>query len=237
MKLTELQIIYINDQLKKMGLEYAPLKEEILDHFCCNVEDELSKGLTFMEAYKLVSQASFDEYQIKKVQTDTLMITSKKTRFMKFTSSLAASITALLAIILFTNASEAPSIKPFKEKEGIRMSSPFGERVHPIKKKNMHHNGVDFAMPMNTPILASADGEVVDISYSDTGYGNKIVVKHDEVYSSIYAQLASVVVEQGQPIKQGEVIAYSGSSGSSTAPHLHYEVLKDGNPVNPEKFF
>ena len=237
MKLNELQVIYIQEQLKKKGLDYQPLEDEILDHFCCKVEEEMGSGQKFIDAFQKVTASSFDEKQIQKVQTDTQLLNSKKTRFMKFTSSLAASITALLAIILFTNASDAPSIKPFNQGERIRMTSPFGERMHPIKKKRMHHNGVDFAMPLNTPIMASADGEIVEVTESDTGYGNRVVVKHDEIYSSIYAQLSKSIVEEGQQVKKGEIIAYSGNSGSSTGPHLHYEVLKDGKPVDPEQFF
>ena len=101
----------------------------------------------------------------------------------------------------------------------------------------MHHDGVDFGMPVGTPILASADGVIEEVQISNKGYGNKVNIRHDDSFNSVYAQLSEILVKEGQEVKQGEIIAYSGNSGASTAPHLHYEVWKDGEQVNPENYF
>jgi len=237
MALTELQIIYIQKELKRRELTYEPLQDEILDHFCCVVEEEMENGLCFMDAFNKTSIRVFDQDQLNKVQHNTMLILSKKRRFMKFTSSISASVMALLAIILFTNASDAPSIKPFQDQNNVRMTSPFGLRHHPIYKKKLHHNGIDFGMPEGTPILVSADGIIIKVEYKEKGHGKLIKVKHDETYTSIYAQLSSSLVEEGQKVKQGEIIGHSGNSGISTASHLHYEILKNGKYVKPADYF
>lgn len=128
----------------------------------------------------------------------------------------------------------APSILPFKDATNIRVTSTWGKRMHPIEKVLKMHKGIDFACPVGTEIIATADGKVVEIQNSSgEGYGKMIVVDHGGGLVSRYAQLSKFKAKQGDEVTQGQVIALSGNSGASTAPHLHYEVHKNGSPVDP----
>ena len=101
----------------------------------------------------------------------------------------------------------------------------------------MMHNGIDLAAEEGTPVKATADGVVEKTEEWPEGYGKYIVVVHDDVYTTLYAQLSEMKVKVGEKVKQGDVIGLVGSSGLSTAPHLHYEVRKNGNPVDPADYF
>ena len=127
-----------------------------------------------------------------------------------------------------------PSILPFKESANIRMSSNYGMRMHPITKERKMHSGVDFACQSGTAIIATADGTVSEIQNKvGEGYGKMMVLNHGDGFQTRYAQLSQFKARQGQTVTKGDVIALSGNSGASTAPHLHYEVIKDGKAVNP----
>jgi murein DD-endopeptidase MepM/ murein hydrolase activator NlpD len=134
------------------------------------------------------------------------------------------------------HAIDPPSIKPLKEEDIVKVSSSFGDRIHPILKKRMHHNGIDFVVPLGSPVLATADG-IVRTAGAKGAYGIRIEIEHDSEYTSRYAQLSEVLVEPGREVKKGDIIGYSGNSGQSTGPHLHYEVLRNGTPVNPADYF
>lgn len=132
-----------------------------------------------------------------------------------------------------------PAIQPVANKELKRLASGFGVRYHPIYKVRKMHWGIDFSAPRGTPIYSTGDGTVLTIKTSNKayGYGNLVKIDHGYGYVTIYAHMQSFNVKKGQKIKRGEVIGYVGNSGGSTAPHCHYEVLKDGKKVNPVKYF
>ncbi len=124
-----------------------------------------------------------------------------------------------------------PSIRPV---EG-QVSSPFGMREHPILHRVIFHTGTDFSAPVGTRVVATADG-TISFSGFDKGYGKKVVIEHGNGYQTVYAHLSKAVVRQGQHVRRGDVIAFSGNTGLSTGPHLHYEVRKDNVVVNPEPY-
>ncbi len=130
-----------------------------------------------------------------------------------------------------------PSIFPVKKVDGWRISSSYGVRIDPISKKERMHNGVDIVAPIGTPIFATADGMIRVAKYSNRGYGNRIIMDHEKGFSTIYSQLSKYNVKEGKEVKQGDIIGYVGSSGRSTGPHLHYEIKKNGENVNPEDYF
>jgi murein DD-endopeptidase MepM/ murein hydrolase activator NlpD len=130
-----------------------------------------------------------------------------------------------------------PAIQPVSNEDLKRLSSGFGTRMDPILKVPKKHNGIDFSLPKGTPVYATGDGVVKFTRSSFTGYGKQIEIDHGYGYITKYAHLNEFVVKTGQKIKRGELIAYSGNSGKSTAPHLHYEVKIDGKPVNPIHYF
>lgn len=130
-----------------------------------------------------------------------------------------------------------PSILPLKNAENVRWTSGFGTRMHPIYKVEKMHNGIDFSCPMGSEIIATADGTVEEIKATLDGYGKMISIKHGDKFTTRYAQLSEFKVKKGDRVKEGQVIALSGNSGASTAPHLHYEVIEAGvGHVDPQPF-
>ncbi len=119
---------------------------------------------------------------------------------------------------------------------GARLSSNFGVRKHPILGYNKMHRGTDFAAPEGTPIMASGDGKIVRARWCGGG-GNCIKIKHNSTYSTVYAHLKkfSRGIKEGARVKQGQIIGYVGSTGMSTGPHLHYEVIINGKKINSQK--
>ncbi|WP_274584595.1 M23 family metallopeptidase [Neisseria leonii] len=112
-------------------------------------------------------------------------------------------------------------------------NSAFGRRLHPVSKKMKAHTGIDIAAPAGTPIHAAKDG-IITFSGTQRGYGRTIVIKHDDQYSTLYAHASKLIAKQGQTVKQGEVIALVGSSGTATGSNLHFEVIENGRKINPE---
>jgi murein DD-endopeptidase MepM/ murein hydrolase activator NlpD len=130
-----------------------------------------------------------------------------------------------------------PAIQPVANKDLKKMASGYGYRIHPIYKVRKLHTGTDFSAPTGTPIYATGDGKVSTYKRSRAGYGNHIVIDHGYGYQTLYAHMSKVDVKRGQKVKRGDVIGYIGSTGRSTAPHLHYEVIKDGRKINPINYF
>lgn len=119
---------------------------------------------------------------------------------------------------------------------GMALSSGFGNRIHPIYKQRFFHYGLDFEAPEHSPVTATADGVVEYVRESQTGYGRLITLRHARDFRTAYAHLGKQLVMPGQIVRKGDVIALSGNTGTSTGPHLHYEILYQGNPVNPYPF-
>ncbi|MDC3016768.1 M23 family metallopeptidase, partial [Candidatus Pelagibacter sp.] len=119
---------------------------------------------------------------------------------------------------------------------GARLSSPFGMRKHPIDGFNKMHKGTDFAAPMGTPIMASGSGVIKKAGWCGGG-GNCVSIKHNSTYETVYAHMSKFAkgIKKGVRVKQGQTIGYVGSTGKSTGPHLHYEVIINGKKVNSQK--
>ena len=129
-----------------------------------------------------------------------------------------------------------PSIMPVSNKDLKRTSSGWGYRMHPIYKVRKMHWGQDFTAPIGTPVYATGDGVIEEVKGSKrsrVGFGLEIIIDHGYGYETIYGHLSGFNVKRGQKVKRGEVIGYVGNTGGSTAPHLHYEVHKNGSKVNP----
>jgi murein DD-endopeptidase MepM/ murein hydrolase activator NlpD len=135
---------------------------------------------------------------------------------------------------------QVPAIYPLTETEHVEVGSPFGMRNHPIHRMLKMHKGQDFAAPIGTPVIATADGIVNKTVHviDNSGYGKHIILFHEEVfhgetYATLYAHLSRLYVKEGQTIARGDTIGLSGNTGTSTSPHLHYEVIRNGKRVNP----
>ncbi len=133
-----------------------------------------------------------------------------------------------------------PAIMPVANDDLKRTASGWGYRIHPIYKVRKMHYGMDFTSPVGTPVYATGDGTVVEVSGSTrsrVGFGLMVKIDHEYGYETVYAHLNAFNVKVGQEVKRGEVIGYVGNSGGSTAPHLHYEVHRNNSPVNPQHYY
>lgn len=133
--------------------------------------------------------------------------------------------------------SSIPAIQPIRNKDLKRMASGYGYRTDPFTKVRKFHFGMDFTAPRGTPIYATGDGVVIRADNNSTGYGNHIRIDHGYGYISLYAHLYKYEVRSNQKVKRGDLIGYVGSTGRSEAPHLHYEVSKDDDRINPINFY
>ena len=133
--------------------------------------------------------------------------------------------------------SAIPSIQPINNEDLRRMASGYGWRTDPFTKTRRKHKGMDFSAPTGTPIYATSDGRVTRVDGRAPGYGKHIRIDHGFGYVTLYAHLSKYNVRRGQEVKRGDVIGFVGNTGRSVAPHLHYEIRKDGVPVNPINFY
>lgn len=130
-----------------------------------------------------------------------------------------------------------PSGMPISSVDFKNLSDKYGYRKHPIYKRWIFHEGVDISAKVGCDIFSTADGIVEKVIISNNGYGNRIVINHGNGYKTLYAHLSGFNVKKGQKVKRKDVIGYIGNTGTSTGPHVHYEVLLNNRPVDPSKYF
>ncbi|GGW47516.1 M23 family metallopeptidase [Arenibacter certesii] len=130
-----------------------------------------------------------------------------------------------------------PAIQPIKNEDLTRMASGYGWRTDPFTKARKMHWGMDFTSPKGTPIYASGDGKVERADNNSSGYGKHIRIDHGYGYMTLYAHLSQYNVKTGQKVERGDLIGFVGNTGRSEAPHLHYEVWKDNERINPINFY
>lgn len=183
------------------------------------LDDTRFDSLSHNEAYVLLKNAN------KKADALTVRLAAQS-RSLDELSQIASKKTAMLSSI--------PAIRPLKNM--FTISSGFGRRYHPILKTLRAHTGVDIAAPKGTPIYATADGTVSGEA-SGSGYGICVVLNHGYSYKTLYAHMSRKIVSAGQKVKRGQIIGYVGATGLASGAHLHYEVIKNGVPVNPVYYF
>ncbi len=130
-----------------------------------------------------------------------------------------------------------PAVQPIANDDLTQTASGFGWRMHPIHKIMKFHAGMDFTAKTGTPIHASGDGEVVYAEYGTNGYGMHVIVDHGFDYQTLYAHMSKLEVHKGQRVKRGDVLGLVGNTGLSVGPHLHYEVHKGGQPMDPANYY
>lgn len=172
--------------------------------------------------------------------SDLVINTSKRADIL--TKALAVQSKSLDEILKLAKAKNKlleaiPAIQPVKNEDLKQMASGFGYRSDPFTKVRKMHEGMDFTAKTGTPIFATGDGVVKNADNSLSGYGNHIEINHGFGYKTLYGHLSKYKVRPGQRVKRGDVIGFVGSTGRSQAPHLHYEVHKDGKVVNPLNFY
>ncbi|MCQ2291959.1 MAG: M23 family metallopeptidase [Bacteroidales bacterium] len=183
------------------------------------LDDNRFDSISRSEAYTLLKNAN------KKADKLTVRLAAQS-KSLKELEKIADNKTEMLTSI--------PAIRPLKNMYSV--TSGFGKRYHPILKRLRTHTGVDITAPKGTPVYATADGTVTSESPGG-GYGLTIIINHGYTYKTLYAHLSKKAVKPGQKVKRGQVIGYVGSTGMSTGAHLHYEVIKNGQRVNPVYYF
>jgi len=136
-----------------------------------------------------------------------------------------------------TAVTSIPSLIPLKRINVSQTGASTGKRIHPFYKTPAEHTGIDLLAAIGTEVHATADGIVADVIKSDRGRGNEVIIEHEGGYTTKYAHLGDILVRKSQPVKQNNIIARVGNSGLSFAPHLHYEVILNGEIMDPVHFF
>lgn len=231
MELNSNQILYIKNDLKAKGFNSGSLQDEILDHICCMVEGHMLNGQNFEAAYS-ISLQSFGDHGFSELKKEVKRQTFRK-KFLN-SSTLTSGIAAcILMFAVVVDARDRPDIYPVVDHNGI--SSTFGNRMEPIRKVNKFHNGIDIRVPEGTPVKATASGVVITAAETE-GYGIHVVIRHDDGFETMYAHLSGFAVQQGEKVSKGERIGLTGNTGRSTAPHLHYEIRKNGQHLDPADY-
>lgn len=233
----QLQFDIINNRLKRDEVilkEIAERDDNIYRlYFGANPipEDQRNAGFGGVNRYKTLEGFNNSEIIIENSKrldklTKQIVVQSKS---LDEIASLAEKKEELLATI--------PAIQPIQNADLKRMASGFGWRSDPFTKARKFHHGMDFSAKTGTPIYASGNGVITRADANSTGYGNHVRIDHGFNYVSLYAHLSKYNVKKGQKVKRGDVIGFVGSTGRSVAPHLHYEIFKDGERINPRNFY
>ncbi len=141
------------------------------------------------------------------------------------------------AIGCCTNRNRIPAIQPIINKQLTLLTTSYGMRINPFQKVLRSHQGVDYAIPEGSRVFATADGTVKEVSLRNSTSGQTVVIDHGGGYETLYSHLGKINVRRGQRVRRGDIIALSGNSGLSLAPHLHYEVRCNGMRVDPIHYF
>ncbi len=207
------------------------------------------------EVYRAIFEASPipDSARLKEIEKQKEIAAVESMSEYELVSSIFESLSSLSARINFQKKSyneienllknkedllaSTPAIQPVSNKDLTRVASGFGRRIDPIYKTIKMHAGLDFTAPNGTPIYATAKGVVKTAGYGNTGYGNHVIINHGYGYETLYGHMLRIKARPGQRVQRGEVIGFVGSTGKSTGPHLHYEVHKNNQKMNPVYFF
>ncbi|WP_310556783.1 M23 family metallopeptidase [Flavobacterium sp.] len=238
-------------EIENLKLNYTILNKEIdeLDAVLATIEDRDNN------IYKVY----FNNAPISEVSTKKTIVTNRRFKeLLRFNNEKLISSTServnmianqlvmqsksLDQILKLSKSKEIflasiPAIQPVKNEQLRRMASGFGYRSDPFTKARKMHKGMDFTAPTGTPVYASGDGIVKRADAGASGFGNHIVIDHGYGYETIYAHLSRYNCKVGKKVNRGDIIGFVGSTGRSQAPHLHYEVHKNGLVVNPINFY
>lgn len=216
----------IYEQLSNLKFRHTDLLEEYLDHYATQYEHMIQNGILYEDALQTISN-NIKALDVKEINRHHFLL-HNKTLIM----TLSGLLLMLASFYFSLNVSQDPPSKsPVALEEGT-IRSGFGQRMHPVKKILKLHKGVDIIASLGTNVSAPGDGVVSDVGF-DENYGYFIEIKHDEIYSTRYHHLSKVLVKKGDKIKVDQKIGEIGSTGLSTGPHLHYEVIENGKHVDP----
>ena len=238
-------------ELQNMQLQYGVLNKKMdqIQNVLANVEDRDNniyrlyfEANPIPEEQRKAGFGGINRYKNLEGYDNSKLIVETNKRIDILTKQIVIQSKSLDEITVLAKEKEKlltaiPAIQPVKNENLKRIASGYGWRSDPFTKVRKFHNGMDFTAPRGTPVYATGDGRVVRADNRATGYGNHIRVDHGYGYTSLYAHLYKFNVRVGQRINRGDVIGFVGSTGRSQAPHLHYEIYKDDEPINPINFY
>ena len=184
-----------------------------------------------------------DKYSVFDIYENAELLKSSTEKLDKITKQIYIQSKSFDEVVKLTKNKEKllasiPAIMPIYNKDLLHsITSDFGWRTHPIYKTQQFHPGMDFASEQGTPIYSTGDGLIETADNMAQGYGNHVVINHGFGYQTLYAHMSKIAVHANQKINRGQLIGYVGSTGLSTWPHLHYEVIKNGEKVNPINYY
>lgn len=233
----EYQYVLMTDQVNRMtqNLENVQMRDAELHRFILGMdpidESVWEAGIGGADRYK----------DIALYPSTAELLVSSKMKIDEITRKLSIQLESLKEIEYMAQDREKmlasiPSIKPVREDllaRNVKALSGFGIRLHPVHKVKRLHAGIDFTAPIGSAIQSTGDGKVISVKSSRIGYGNSVIIDHGYGYTSLYGHMSKILVNVGDEVKKGQKIGAVGNTGTSTAPHLHYEVRVKGNPVDP----
>lgn len=234
-------------EIKQLRSQYRDLSQELEDISLAleNIQARdkgIYRQMLQMQPAEDAAWASKQKVRALKDMSDAELLEATSAKLGAVRSQVAQSATSQDEILAQSKIQEAdlqaiPSIRPLRllEKD-IQFMSGFGYRVHPVFKIKKMHTGIDFGAPTGTPIYATGDGKIIRVEEKATGYGKSVVISHGKGYETLYGHMSKIGVKAGQEVKKGQQIGLVGSTGTSTAPHVHYEVIRNGERIDPLPF-
>ena len=238
-------------ELENMQLQYGMLNKKMdqIQDVLTNVEDRDNNIYRlYFEANPIPDEqrkagfGGINRYRNLEGFENSKLITETNKRMDILSKQIVVQSKSLDEIAILAKEKESllasiPAIQPVKNENLKRIASGYGWRSDPFTKVRKFHYGMDFSAPRGTPIYATGNGRIQRADNRSTGYGNHIRIDHGYGYTSLYAHLYKYNVRVGQRVKRGDVIGFVGSTGRSEAPHLHYEIFKDEDRINPINFY
>ncbi|MCJ7758228.1 MAG: M23 family metallopeptidase [Gillisia sp.] len=238
-------------ELQNMQLQYGVLNKKMdqIQDVLANVEDRDNniyrlyfEANPIPEEQRKAGFGGINRYKSLEGYDNSKLIVETNKRIDILTKQIVVQSKSLDEITILAKEKELlltaiPAIQPVKNENLRRIASGYGWRSDPFTKVKKFHNGMDFSAPRGTPVYATGNGRVARADNRSTGYGNHIRVDHGYGYTTLYAHLYKYNVRRGQRVKRGDVIGFVGSTGRSQGSHLHYEIFKDGEHINPINFY
>lgn len=238
-------------ELENMKLQYDLMNQQLLkDHTVLKQLAERDDNIYRLyfgappipEEIRKAGYGGVNRYKGLEGYDNSEIIIETKKRIDKLTKQIAVQSISLDEIKELAEQKEEllatiPAIQPIQNSDLRRMASGYGWRSDPFTKARKFHYGMDFSAATGTPIYASGNGTVTRADANSSGYGKHVRIDHGFNYVSLYAHMSRYNVKKGQKVKRGDIIGFVGSTGRSVAPHLHYEIFKDGKRINPRNFY
>lgn len=235
---------HLESQYALMGkkLDQVQLVLEDIQHRDNNIYRLILEADQIPEEVRKAGFGGVNRYKDLEGYDNSQLIVETATRLDKLTKQLYIQSKSFDEVYEMANKKEdmlacIPAIQPVQNGDLTRMASGYGNRMHPILKYIKFHAGMDFTADIGTPIYATGKGKVIQADGRASGYGKHVRIDHGYGYVTLYAHMSEMNVVEGQNVNRGDVIGYVGNTGLSAGPHCHYEVRKNGHPVNPVNFY